>query len=200
VRRRLLLVGLVLLLAIPLTLALRNFARDVIVVPVLYILWLGHLLVQSIPQGVLWALLLLIALVISARSLSKGRSPAGKVREAWADCPGQVAAWARQIHRMTRGSYYEWSLAQHLAKLSLAVLAYRERLTREQIKQHLQAGKLDMPPEIQAYVQAGLSPFLPNSPSLLSRLVHRLRQSVRTSPLAVDLEKVVRFLEKQLEV
>ena len=199
-RRRLLLVGLVLLLAIPLTLALRNFARDVIVVPVLYILWFGHLIVQSIPQAILWVLLLVIALFISARSLIKSQSPTGEAREVQADRPGQVTAWARQIHRMTRGSYYEWSLAQHLGRLSLAVLAYRERLSREQIRQHLQAGKLDMSPEVQAYLQAGLSPFLSKPISLLSRLVRRLRPSVHTSPLDVDLEKVVRFLEKQLEV
>jgi hypothetical protein len=199
-RKRLLLVGLVLLLAVPLALALRTFAREVIVVPVLRILWLGYLFLQSIPQSFLWALLLVAALFISARSLIKSRMPTGEVRGEETDRPGQVTVWARRIRWMTHGGYFEWSLAQHLGRLFLAALAYREQLGRDQIRQYLQAGQLDMPPEIRAYLQAGLSPLPPATVGFLSRLLRRFRPGERPSPLNLDPEQVVRFLEEQSEV
>ena len=199
-RKRLLLIGLLLFLAVPLALVLRSFARDVIVIPILYILWLGDLLFQHIPQTLVWALLLVTILVISARSLVKSPRSRGEVREVERDRPGQVSTWARWIHMMARRGFYKWFLAQHLARLYLATLAYHERLSREQIRQHLEAGNLGMPPEIQAYLQAGLSPLPPMPVGFFSRLMRRVRPSVHASPLDLELERVVQFLESQLDI
>lgn len=199
-RRRLLLLGLILLLAAPLMLVLRDFAREAIVVPLLYVLWLGRLLFQSIPQPLLWSLFLTLVLFVAVRSLGKRERPARGTRETEAESPGRVRVWARRVQLAARGDYSRWRLAHYLRKLILDVLAHRERLTPEQLKRRLGTGEVGAPPAVQAYLRAGLMP-MPSGPlGLLSRLRQQLRSRARISPLDADLESAVQFLENQLEV
>jgi hypothetical protein len=200
VRRRLLILGLILLMAAPLVLVLRNFAREAIVVPFLYVLWLGRLLFRSIPQPLLWSLFLALALSVAARSLGGRERPARGMREVQAESPGRVRVWARRIQLAARGDYSRWRLAHDLRKLTLDVLAHRERLTPEQFKRRLGTGEVHAPPAVQAYLRAGLMP-MPSGPiGLFSRLRQQLRSRAQTSPLDPDLESAVQFLESQLEV
>lgn len=199
-RQRLLLIGLVLLLAIPLTLVLGRFARSAIVVPAMYILWLGDLVFQSVPQVLLWAVLLAIALLVSVRSLAKSQRRVQEVREGQRESVGQVGVWAARIEAMSRGGYYEQLLAQHLGRLFLALLGYRERLNRREVQQRLEAGELDMPPEVRAYLEAGLAWESPRPVGLFARLMRRLRPNAYASPLDLDPERVVRFLEGRLDI
>jgi hypothetical protein len=199
-RRRLVLLGLVLLMAAPLVLVLRDFAREAIVVPLLYVLWLGRLLFRSIPQPLLWSLFLTLVLLVAARSLGGREGPARGMREAQAESPGRVRVWARRIQLADRGDYSRWRLAHYLRTLILDVLAHRERLTPEQLRRRLETGEVHAPPAVQAYLQAGLMP-MPSGPlGLFSRLRHRLRSRARPSPLDSGLESAVQFLENQLEV
>lgn len=207
-RERLLLLGLVLLLAIPLVFVLRGGVREAIVVPVLYILWLGRLFLQSVPQSLLWALFLMVGLVVAVRSFRAARGstqhsiPPRRVRGG--AYSGPVWTWQRRIHLVARGSYYEWYLAQHLGRLAQEVLVTRERLAPGQIKLHhlFSDGGLDAPPEVRAYLEAGLGSLPPRSVRFprLARLLRRFRPPAQASPLDLDPERVVQFLERQLEV
>jgi hypothetical protein len=199
-RRRLVLLGLVLLMAAPLVLVLRDFAREAIVVPLLYVLWLGRLLFRSIPQPLLWSLFLTLALLVVARSLGGREGPARGMREAQAESPGRVRVWARRIQLADRGDYSRWRLAHYLRTLILDVLAHRERLTPEQLRRRLETGEVHAPPAVQAYLQAGLMP-MPSGPlGLLSRLRQQFRSRAQVSLLDPSLESAVQFLENQLEV
>jgi hypothetical protein len=199
-RKRLLLLGLILLLAAPLVLVLRGFVREAVVVPLLYVLWIGRLLFRSIPQSLLWALLLAVALLLATRSLVERKKRLRETRGAEAERTGRVGLWARRIRLTARGDYSRWGLAQHLGKLALEVLAHQERLSARQTRRYLETGELDVPPEIRAYLHARFRPTPPRPIGIFSRLMQRRRLGVQVSPLDVDPEAVVRFLEGQLEV
>ena len=207
--RRLLLAGLVLLLAIPIMFVLRGVAREMIVVPLLYFLWLGRLLWQSLPQALLWILFLALGLYLAAKSLSVGRDRTHRMRPVRkpaideAGYPGSVAVWARRVELAGRREYYRWYLAQHLGRLAQEVLAYRARLAPDQVKSHqvLREDRLDVPPEIRAYFEAGQQLTPPRRVRFprLSRLASRLRSPAESPPLDLDPERAIRFLERQLE-
>jgi hypothetical protein len=199
-RNRLLLVGLVMLLAAPLVLILRDVARDVVVVPLLRILWVGRILYDSIPQLPLWALFLVMAVLIALRSLIKSKEPRQQVMKVQADHPGQIRVLTRWIQRAAEGEYFRWGLTRHLEGLILEVLAHRERVTPEQVRQHLRTGRLEVPPEIGAFLQVRTTLTFSRPTSLLSWLRHRLRLSTGHSSFDPDLERIVQFLEDQLEV
>jgi hypothetical protein len=198
-RKRLLPVGIVLLLAVPLVLVLRDLAREVIVVPLLHLLWVGDLYFQSIPQALFWALFSMVALIIAARSLVRDKKPARKKRQTETVGEGQVQVLTRWIRYAAQGGYSKWWLAQHLGELTCEVLAYRERITPGQMREQLRDGDLDAPPEVRAFLQAGLTLTFSRSVSLFSRLRRRLRSSVQTSAPDADLERVVQYLEDRLE-
>ena len=198
-RTRLLLVGLVLLLAIPLTLLLWNVARDMIVVSLLYILWIGRLVFRAIPQLFLWLLFIAIALSLVVKSLVKQRKPAPEMHDREMPDPGRVGVWARRIYLVERGAFSRWYFAQHLHKLILDVLAHHERVETRQIKQRLETGELDAPPEIQAYLWTGLARAF-SKPSFWSRLRRRLPLGMQAPPSDLDLESVAQFLEEQLKI
>jgi len=194
-RNRLALIAATLLLTAILALALSDLTQEAVAVPIWYVIWIGQLLFNAIPQSLLWALFLTVALVIAVRSLLK--RPQSKEEPAIEPIhTGQVQVLLSWIQRQEESDYFKQRLAQHLGKLALEALAYQRRLTLSELRQHLRS--LDAPPEIRAYLQAGLAPTPSRPISLASRLLHSLGLRRTTSPLDLDPEIVVQFVERQL--
>jgi hypothetical protein len=200
VRKRLWFLGLILVLAIPLVWVLKDFAREAIATPLLYVLWIGDLFFQSIPQVLFWTLFLASALIVAGRSLIRGKKPAQQEREVETVRKGQVQVLTRWLHLAAQEDYFEWRLARHLGELTSAVLAQRERTAIARTRQHLRDGELDLPSEVQDYLQTGLTVTFSKSGSPFSRLLLRLRSRTHTTELDPGPENVVQFLENQLEV
>jgi hypothetical protein len=196
-RNHLALIAATLLLTVTLALALPDLTREAIVVPIWYVIWIGQLLFHAIPQAILWALLFTIALVVAVRSLLK-RPQFEEKPEIEPISTGQVHVLLRWIQSQEERDYFKHCLAQHLGRLTLETLAYRKRLTLREIRPLM--GSLDAPPEIRAYLQAGLTLMPPRPGNLFSRLLHRLGWRRVTSPLDLHPEIVVQFVERQLGI
>ena len=189
-RKRLLPLGVILLTAILLAPLFRNFIREVVVIPLLYVFWIGRIIFDTIPQTGFWGCFLLIALLMASASLLKKSKLQSRIYEVKTVQPGRVETWANLIRQATEEDYYRWRLAQPLRELILETLAHEARLTSKQIKRRLTDDQLDIPPEIRAYLQASLL-----SLSYLSAPRFRFRSRRLTSPLNLDPERVVKFLE-----
>jgi hypothetical protein len=68
------------------------------------------------------------------------------------------------------------------------------------MKERLKSGGLDAPSEIEDYLLAGLTPVLSTPTNLVTRLRQAIMPTHRISPLDLDPEKVIQFLEDQLEI
>jgi hypothetical protein len=195
-KKILLWIGLILLFAGPLVIVLHDFARKVIVVPLMYIFWAGHHIFQSIPQSILWALFLVIAILISLKSLVKPRKTNDIVRDVEKENPGQVSLWAERFHMKN-----EWTISRYLKKLVVTTLAHNRQQSHKKIREDIESGELDTPSEIQAFLKLGIK-RMPES-SNRSFLGHFFRPRSRKKTalsLGFEPEKVVKFLENQLEV
>jgi hypothetical protein len=195
-----LLVGVVLLLAIPLVLLLRDFTREILLVELLRLYWVLRVFYESLPQIPLWVGFVAIVLIVALRSILarphfRRSAPMPEVQRR-----ARVHALSRRIRRSEEGEYFKWSLARELRDLILEVLAHQYRTTPEEIRQDLDTGRLDVPPEVRAYLQAGLAPMYSLSDSLFARLKQRLSSTMAPVPLDPHLEQVVKFLETQLQV
>jgi len=202
-----------LVLAVILTIALTDFVREAIIVPISYVLWFGNLVLNSISQILLWAWLPAIALFIALRSLSTANKnkPAQIISEAETRYPRRqrVDFWVIQIHQ-SYGYFGRTRFAEHLGRLILDILAYQERSTPWQIEQWIENGDLEVPPEIRSYLHEKRRRYSEGSGGLYQRLRRWLknavailikeRSSARPASYHPDLETVVAFLEKQLEV
>lgn len=199
-RRRWLVLGLILLLVAAVTaIFLRDLVREWIVEPLIWSYHFLRPLFGAVPQQVYWAFFLWLALFFAARSLLRGQERAHQGGETVRPPTGRVSLWREWLERAAGRSayrgFFRWRLARNLAELAAQVMEYSEGLGGEAA---LQAGtKADvLPPEVQSCLQAvsGTADFGRVSP--LRRLFRSRR---RGSPLDLDPERVVRFLEDQME-
>jgi hypothetical protein len=188
-RRLLVPLGLALLLAILLMPILTGLIREVVVIPLLYILWIGQFLVETLPQGVIWSLFVICLLVMMLISL------AGKQRRRVRRPPiiitnqERIEIWLYLIRQAERDGYFKWRLAQHLQRLTVDAIAHYTDQTSRQTRQQLKQGLLDLPPELQAYFQTSLKPlgYLPAKRFFAAR-------ATPPSPLDLDPIRVAQYL------
>jgi hypothetical protein len=190
--------ALVLLLTVLLAFLLQGVARDWVALPLARALQLGNLLLGAVPQIIFWALMLAIGLSVAARSLMEHRTRSQNVERARAAYRGQVWTLLRWVQCEPESAYFRQRLAHRLTKLATELQAYRQKRAPGRFDRRLD--DLDAPPEVRAYLQAGmtLSPFGGLSP--ISRLARWLRRQKTAPSLDSDLGHVVQFLEDQLEV
>jgi hypothetical protein len=198
-KQRLLLIGVVLLLAIPLVLLLRDFTREILLVEVLVFVWTMRIIFGSLPQLPLWLLFILLILFIAVVSMLGQRKPGPEPPRAEVRGPGQIHFLARRIRRVGKGEYFQWDLARYVSGLVLDVLAYRQRTSASQLRSRLRTEGVDAPPGIQTYLRAGQSPIYTLSANVASRLKHLFSPGTRNPPHDQDIEQAVQFMEDQLE-
>jgi hypothetical protein len=200
VRKRWGWIVLILLLAVPLVLLLEDFTRQVLLVEFLRIIWSVRLLFDMLPQVPFWFLFLIVVAILAVRSLLVQRPQGRPATRVEREPMGPLAVLAGQVRRGAQSAYFRWTLARHLRNLILEALAHSHRLPTDEVGPRLQAGELALPPEVEAYLHGGQAPIYALPAGLFSGLRARLswRDSVPT--VDPDLERMVQFLESQLEV
>ncbi len=188
-KNRLLPLGLILLLAALLAPVFRNFVREVIVIPLLYVFWIGRFIFEAIPQVWLWSACFAVFLMILGIGLLGKQKVKPKTLLPVEANEGRVLGWAKLIRRAEQDDYFKWRLAQHLQKVTLNAIAHHQGQSLKQTRQQLRQGKLDMPPELQAYFQASLQSLGHLPPP------KRFFNTKTTTPLDLDPMQVVQFLE-----
>jgi cell division protein FtsW (lipid II flippase) len=166
-----------------LALWLDDVIQAVVIVPAAYLLWLMGLALRSVSTWVYWGLLIAVVAIITLASLLGRWRPRRHTPEDRAPVPGAVEQMAGFVHNAHRGPYFRWLVARRLAELVGAT------------RQHLGTGRDVAPPEIQAYLDAGL-----DRPPI-GRGRRRVFFRAPATPLdGVDLERVVEYLESQMEM
>lgn len=189
-KRFLFLISLILIVAVLFTPLFEQFVREVIVIPFLYLLWIGRFLFEAVPQVVLWAAFSVILMLIMLMSLWRKTRPEPQRYKQTNAAHGRIEPWLELIQKAERDSYFKWRLAQGLQKLALDMLAYQADLPLKQVRQQLKEGELRLPPEVQAYFQASLK-----SLGYLSTPRRFFSSKAETSPLDLDPARVVECLE-----
>lgn len=193
--------ALILALALPLAILLQDITREIIVVPISYILWIGGLVLKSLPPAFYWILFLFIGVRIAIVSLRPKKRAKESLRPPTPSFPGPVSVWVRRLRLTQLGRYSRWRLAHYLGELSADLLAYEGRLTVGESRERLRDEEIAASPEVRRYLRLGLNPQTLPSRNLLTRLKASLGLDEDSQPsLDLDPEEIVQFLEEQLEV
>lgn len=204
-RRRLILLGVVLVVVIGLALVMRDFIRQVILLPLISLGWLVWVELTSVPQAIFWALFLLIAIVIALRSLNTGRSRppahAGMMLLHFTQS-SRYHHWKVGLDALPQSPFSRERVERELQTLVLQVLAEQERTDFEEIRTRQSRGELDLSgqaPAIQALFNVKHS-FYPAAPSILQIWWARLLR--RPLPLAqggepLNVAEIIHWLEEQ---
>ncbi|MBI3957271.1 MAG: hypothetical protein HY328_00580 [Chloroflexi bacterium] len=188
--RRYLPLAVVLLVTAVLVLALDNFLQDMLIQPLLYVLWFAGLVLSSLHQSVFWGVLLFVALVLILRSLGGGERRPSTVPEKRYPSQGQVRRWMGLLERAETQRFARWNLAQSLRKLAQETLSPDERQGQQKRRAPYEH---KLTPDIANYFDAKLPP----AQSLTLRQRLQTKSSQPSHPLDLDPEVVVAFLERE---
>lgn len=171
----------------------RDLIREIVIMPATYFLWLTKMIFESFNQQAIWISLIIVATIIIFSTLSPISERQRKKHTDSYEPLNRVAQWANRLHDIDRGDYLKWRLAQHLSKLTIETLAYRNGMTVEQVTKELEIGNLYTTPKIHSYLKAAH-----NSKQIPTSQNHILKKK-KTSFLDLDIEHLITYLEKLLE-
>lgn len=160
-----------------LTLLLRDAVRDLVVIPVTYLLWIADIFVRSVPQSIQLIVVVAIAALAALRALAAGRARA----EAPPIPPqpryeqSRLGLWSRHLHGVDDSAYAAEKLAHELRTMIIGTLSNDWRIDREEIVARARGGELDAPPEVREVI-AGIPMWLKIQPSNpITRAIRSLR-------------------------
>lgn len=198
-RKALLLLLLIALLALPLALVMRDLSQ-MMLTELLRLIWTLRQRLENLPQHTVWGLLLVAILLVAIGSLF-GR-PQARLEALRKPLPsqGQVQELSRWIRRAVEGQYSRWTLNRYVSNLAWEIMAYRERTTPQKLKRRFRAGEISMPPLVIEYLESDrlLRPTAPAG--FWARLLRPSHPEAEGGRAGPALEVVIRYLEEQLEV
>ena len=207
-RRRhiLITVGVIVVIAI-IAFLIRDYVRLFVAPFVLYLLWLGQLLLASLPQALFWAIFLIVAFFLAWRSLATSRYRYVRKEKPANVYYGRVEELARMIEQSDSGEYFARRLERQVSDLTLETLGHGEKLTPTQAQAVLDQVRGRVPGLVASFLERTIAQRMNNVEMMtqynnrLSALADRvLRPARQESDHATEVALVVAYLEKELEV
>ncbi len=203
-KRILLMVAILLVLALPLMFMLEDFVRDAIVIPLAYQVWFLGVILNALPQAWLLAVVIALMLYLGAKSLQRDRSTAWRRQTRRHETEGSVSEWSKRLQLVTRGAYSQQRFNHQLGQLMLRVLAHEQHLTMRETIRALEDGGLDVPPELEAYLKEAVRPRRPTEGGLLDRIksivLGKQTKESTVRDVAARIDPALRYVETQLRM
>ena len=199
----------VFVIVIGLALRYQDSLKEIVLVPLLYVVWVTELVLKSFDQRCIWLMALVVAVSLSLAFSYRSRAPEDiymkSVSQRFLES-GRIRYWRRQIRIGSSVLYTSGFHRSELSRLVIETLAYREGVSAEEIKEQLNDGAITVPSEV-SYV-LGLDEIQdhPDKPlGFLQRTARWFNQIFApfVAPKFLPnprLEKVVEYLESLMEV
>ncbi len=184
----------VIVIATLLAFPLREAVHEAIVVPVAYLLWALGLLYRSLSQGIWWVILIVLVILILARSLAPQLRPPGKALPSSKPVFGQVQVFAGWLNKSGSGIYFKWLIANRLGKLAYQILLQRGNEKRRSVFEPLTGPDWHPTADLQNYLQSGLQRSFADFPN-----PRKFFAPPAKTPLDLDINNAVDFLESQID-
>ena len=151
-----------------------------------YLVWSVNVMGVVIPQQILWAFLLILILYIAIGSFYGKRYREEKSTENQSPVVGAVEAMAGYIEERHRGIYFKWQIAHLLGKIQQTIQESASRGT---------SSRIPLPSDrVQAFLDAGVNT------SYADYAPEGFVLKNNSTPLDIELEQVVAYLEEQMEI
>ncbi len=183
--------GIAFLLAFP----LQNIVHTLIIKPLLYFIWVLKLRYHTIPQFLIWAILLFVLILIMIDPLFEKSLSLPRRKMRVKKPLGPIAALGETIDKSSNGIYFKWVLANRMGKIMRDWLAYRERVGKRWQANNLDKLSWSSSKSIQNYLDVGLNGSFADYP--LPRLA--FLRSHDATPLDIDPNEVLDYLESHME-
>lgn len=193
-RKVFILVG-TLALALCLAFVMQDVVRFVFIVPLSYLWWALKLLYSLLPQVVIWGGLVVLAIIIFFNSLISIEKPKIFIKRNTSAPRESVETLATILVKARGGIYNKWRVANRLARIARDLLIQRGDREHAKILGPLIGRDWQPPASVCDYLEVGLNGSFADYPIRRWWLFKR----AEPTPLDLDVEKVVTYLEGQIK-
>ena len=207
--QRILLAAIIFIAVLGLAFVFRDQITEIILIPILYILWVVDVALQMFGQRCIWFAALMIALLLSLFFSRRNERPVKELdRTVYSRGPaeGRINFWRRRVRVNTRAINAVSYRRSEMYHLVIRALAYHENSNAQEIEERLQAGEIHVPPGVSSIL--GLddrSVEARHQVHLLEAIKLRLRWMMARffSPKYLPdskIEQIAKYLESLMEV
>ena len=186
-----------------LTLIFWDFARDTIITPIYYAVWIGGLVLKSVPDGVFLALLLLVCggIGLNALANSLGGTKQRSYQAAAASVETRYHHWERLCENLYFSRFSRHLFTSEARRLILALLAFEYRREPAEVEALIRDGQIALPETIRTLVEGGDDLLVEQPLGVLDRLARRLRREAPHDPqIDALMDEINTFIESHLEI
>ncbi len=187
-----------------LTLIFWNFVRDTIIVPIYYTLWIIGLLINSLPQEVYLAALILVSAFIGFNTLIKLRVRHDQPDTSYLRTPTETrySYWKRLTTNLYLSRFSKNLFAADARKLILTILAHEYRLDTAEIEAMIHREQIPAPETVRRLIAQGEFQVAAPPPDQLSRILRFLSSSAPAREPQIDarMDEIIAFIEQHLEI
>jgi len=180
-----------------LALLLTGFARSIIMTPFIYAFWIGRIVYETLPQLFWWILILMGLSIFAINNVLKLRRWSRQTKPEESRQLSHLETWTETLEQANKGGYFQWSLANQLAHVTIKVLANQEHIPKNQATLSLKNGQFNLPPEVHSYLITGLDA---SRSFKIEKSQIRLFANVKENPLNLDPERVITCIEEYLDI
>lgn len=182
----------------------QDAVREVVVVPILYLVWFMGLLIRSFDQGCLWTVALIAALVIGVATIRRQpierdvvAQPLARVRPT-----GRIQQWRNQVLASRASDIAQDSFRTEMRRLVSELWAHRHHEPVDEVRRQLRQDQLPLPDVVRSMVGAtslsGQRP-MPWWERLGQWFASKLNRS-GAAPASLELNGTLDYLEELMEV
>jgi hypothetical protein len=199
----------VFVVVVGLALRYQDSLKEIILIPLLYVMWVTELVLKSFDQRCIWLMALVVAVSLSLAFSYRSRTPVDIYQRTMSQRfpdSGRIRYWRRQIRIGSSTLYTSGFHRSELSRLVIETLAYREGVSAEEIREQLNVGVISVPSEVRYILGLDEVQDHPDQPLGVMKRTARWFNQVFRQLLAPKilpnprLEKVVEYLESLMEV
>jgi hypothetical protein len=191
-----------------LTLIFWDFMRDIVVTPLYRLLWVGNLLLKSLPQEIYLLVVIVISSIIGGSALQSlqsrplvQNSPHPRSME-----NARYGFWLRLYEQLAGNHFSRNRFAMESRKLILSILAYQEGLDVSMVEARVMDDSMSVPNTVKYLIQYREIPTSTrigtSNTSLRFWLRTRFIKPQRVVDPSIDqqVNEIVEFIEHRLEI
>ncbi|WP_322510059.1 hypothetical protein [Anaerolinea sp.] len=197
-------------LAVLLTAVLREQIRAVVVEPLSYVIWYVQLILNTVPQPLFWAVMILGGIYLIGRAMLEGIPSTERLSEPQNDTAStsRYRYWLWYVATFSKNRFASENLARHLAHLIMEIIGHQEHLSREEMEKKIREGTLNVSEEILEFLRTRRLLTSRQSPDSVKGWLERMQGRLFHPPGSIPfsdqqetfhrLRQLVNFIEERI--
>ena len=173
---------------------IKDAVREVVIKPVLYIIWLLSLLIRAVPQQLLWSLIILLGAYIFLSKVLDIRLKEDISQNEIVVYQSRLDKWKDWIELAIQGDYFKKKLFNEIGDVIVDSVAFKEQLDKREVLIKIRSGEIILPFKFEKNERYS------KSLSKFQMLLYRFYAPEKNISITQEVEEIINYLEREMEI